>query len=225
MGNNIKFPPQKLIEIDDGRKLIIGVNGEIQILDQELEILFEEKKPFPTSISHSSVSSETLFAFWIDLELMIARMAAFNLNEEISEGPSRSELRMALTQKKNVIIKGANWSHILDSEPLSIVSNDEKVIFTTWKRGLYCIDHDSNELWRSAPLKWESTIKESHFIISMHLTKNGLFVWSKGAEWILINVENGDLIEKGKIEFPHILENVFIHDEKTLLCSNDGHMT
>ena len=96
MHSRLSFPPQKLFELEDNRRLIIGMNGEIQIIDENLIAEFEYKKPFPTSISVSSVSKNKLFACWIDIELMIARMASIDLNYEIKNGLTRSELRKNL---------------------------------------------------------------------------------------------------------------------------------
>ena len=88
--SNLLFPPQKLFELENNRILVIGMNGEIQILDENLIAEFDYKKPFPTSISISSVSKNTLFACWIDLELMIARMASIDLNSGINNGITRA---------------------------------------------------------------------------------------------------------------------------------------
>ena len=96
MYSKLLFPPQKLFQLEDNRILVIGMNGEIQILDENLTAEFEHKKPFPTSISISSVSKNTLFACWIDLELMIARMASINLDSKIDNGITRAELRRKL---------------------------------------------------------------------------------------------------------------------------------
>ena len=225
MSKRLDFPPQKLVNLEDGRKLILGMNGELQILDNNLLPLQDKKIPFPTTISHSSVSSDKLFAFWIDLELMIARMAAFNLNEDIPNGPSRSELRSELKNLEIDSFKGAIWSHSLDSEPLAIVSNGEFIFFTTWKRGIYCIDHDSNEIWRIPSIKWNNNIIESHLIIKMYLNESELVVWTKGSEWAKIDFNNGNLIEQGEFEFLHSLDRVYYFDNKILLCSVDGHIS
>ena len=153
MYSKLIFPPQKLFQLEDNRILVIGMNGEIQILDENLTAEFEHKKPFPTSISISSVSKNTLFACWIDLELMIARMASIDLNSKINNGISRAELRRKLESKSQPQVESSKWSHILDSEPLALISNEQFIVFNSWKRGLYCVDHESNELWRIPEIK------------------------------------------------------------------------
>ena len=222
MYSELLFPPQKLFELDDNRILVIGMNGEIQILDENLIGEFEFKKPFPTSISISSVSKNILFACWIDLELMIARMASIDLNSEIKNGHSRADLRIKLESKKQPQVESSKWSHILDSEPLALISDDELIVFTSWKRGLYCVDHDSNEIWRIPEIKWLKKLKNANVIVSIEITEKGILVWSKAAEWFLINKESGEIIKNGQIEFQNILEKIFVHEDKRLLCSPDG---
>jgi len=220
--SRLSFPPQKLFELEDNRRLIIGMNGEIQIIDENLIAEFEYKKPFPTSISISSVSKNKLFACWIDIELMIARMASIDLNSEIKNGLTRSELRKNLESKKQPHVESSNWSHILDAEPLAIISNSEFVIFTTWKRGVYCLDHDSNEIWRIPEIKWSKNIKNANLVVSIEITNEGILVWSKAAEWALINEKTGEIIEMGQVDFQNILEKVFVYENKRLLCSPNG---
>ena len=222
MYSKLLFPPQKLFELEDNRILVIGMNGEIQILDENLTAEFEHKKPFPTSISISSVSKNTLFACWIDLELMIARMASINLDSKINNGITRAELRRKLESKSQPQVESSKWSHILDSEPLALISNEQFIVFNSWKRGLYCVDHESNELWRIPEIKWKNKIKNANIIISIEITDKGLLVWSKAAEWFLINKDNGEILENGQVEFENILEKVFVYENKRLLCSPNG---
>ena len=132
MYSNLLFPPQKLFELENNRILVIGMNGEIQILDENLIAEFEYKKPFPTSISISSISKNTLFACWIDLELMIARIASIDLNSKINNGITRAELRRKLESKSQPQVESSKWSNILDSEPLALISNDHILVSDTY---------------------------------------------------------------------------------------------
>jgi len=224
MDNRLVFPPQKIIELGDKRILITGMDGELQIINESMEIESEHKTPFPTAISQSSVSNNTLFACWVDLELMIARMAAIELNSEIHNGPSRSELRIELSHEIQPQVTGSKWSHTLDSEPLALIAGPDYVAFTTWKRGIYCIDHNSNELWRIPEIKWKNKLSSANLVVSMENTNQGLMIWSKGAEWALINGKDGQIIDQGEIEFENILEKTFSFENNTLLCCPEGNI-
>ena len=224
MDSNLSFPPQKLIELGNERMLITGMDGELQIINENLEPESEYKIPFPTSISQSTVSNNILFACWMDLELMIARMAAIELDSEFKEGSTRSELRVKLNHENQPQVTGSRWSHILDSEPLAMIAGSNYVAFTTWKRGVYCIDHDSNELWRAPEIKWKNHLKNANIVVSMNITKEGLLIWSKGAEWALINETNGEILNQGSVDFQHILEKTFSYENKILLCCPEGNI-
>lgn len=225
MDNNLEFAPQKLIELGDKKMLIIGMDGELQIINENMEAETEYQVPFPTSISKSSVSKNTLFAFWVDLELMIARMAAIELDSGIESGPTLSELRVSLNDETMMPVSGSIWSHSLDSEPLGIIAGADYIAFNTWKRGIYCIDHNSNELWRVPEIKWKNKNDSANIVVSMEISKKGLMIWSKGAEWALINEDNGNIIEMGETGFEHILEKTFTFEENTLLCCPEGNIS
>jgi len=224
MDSNLKFHPQKLIELENNRMLITGMDGELQIINENLEPESVHKIPFPTSISQSTVSNNILFACWMDLELMIARMAAIDLDSEFKEGPSRFELRINLNEGGQPQVCGSKWSYILDSEPLAMIAGPSYVIFNTWKRGIYCIDHDSKELWRIPEIKWENKRGNANIVVSMNITEKGLLIWSKGAEWVLINENNGEIIEQGSVNFQQILEKTFSYENEILLCCPKGNI-
>ncbi len=222
MFSTLDFPPQKLIELGDKRLLVIGVNGELQLFDENFTPESDYKLPFPSSITLSTVFENTLYACWIDLELLIARMAAIDLDSELTNGPSRAELRINLTTNSQLQVEGALWSHILDAEPLGLISGPDYVAFSTWKRGVYCITHDSEELWRIPEIKWQNKVESANIVASMEITEEGLLIWSKGAEWVLLDGGSGELLARGKIEFDYVLERVFTSENKRLLCSAEG---
>jgi hypothetical protein len=222
MFSTLKFPPQKLIEVGGNRLLAIGVNGELQIFNEKFESESDYKSPFPSPIVLSTVFENILYACWIDLELLIARMAAINLNSDLLDGPSRSELRIDLTNNAESQVKGAIWSHILDAEPLGLVAGSEYVAFSTWKRGVYCITHNSEELWRIPEIKWLKKLENVNVIASMEIIDEGLLIWSKGAEWVLLDEKSGELLDRGEIEFDYVLEKVFSSEKGRLLCSSEG---
>ena len=145
-------------------------------------------------------------------------MAAINLDSNLLDGPSRAELRINLENNTQVHVKGAIWSHILDAEPLGLVAGTKYVAFSTWKRGVYCIKHNSEELWRIPEIKWMNSLESVNIIASMEIIDEGLLIWSKGAEWVLLDGESGELLSRGEIEFDYVLEKVFTSEKRRLLC-------
>ena len=59
-------------------------------------------------------------------------------------------------------------------------------------------------------------------IASMEIIDEGLLIWSKGAEWVLLDEKSGELLDRGEIEFDYVLEKVFSSEKGRLLCSSEG---
>ena len=96
-------------------------------------------------ITNAVVCGDSLIATWVDHELRLARMAKISLDDEMKNGISKAQLRL---NRNTAMVEGATWCHILDAEPLALTSQDDKIFFALWSKGMYCIDSDSNEIWR-----------------------------------------------------------------------------
>ena len=138
----------KAHEMDDGRIVAISTDGEIIVVSADLNDFSKPKTPFPAMITHSEVIGNKLIATWLSHEFRQARMACLDV-DNLSNGISKAELRLAQSTNENPQVAGAEWSKSLNAEPLAICRIPEGVAFVLWKRGIYAITEDSVELWRS----------------------------------------------------------------------------
>lgn len=197
----------------DGREIIIDVDGGITIDE-------ETATPFPTDITHASLCDGGLIATWVEHELRLARMALLPLDEKLKDGVSKAELRLS---RNTTMVAGSTWCHIVDAEPLALNAKDDKIIFALWMRGLYCIDSNDNEIWRS-PL-FESNEKSpprSDEIAAISILDEYIIVWTRGGKYRKIALDNGEILSEKALEIECDLEEVFNHGEKFLLSSKDG---
>ena len=139
---DIGFPP---IKIDSGENIhiITGVSGELLKVDSEINIIGNISKPFPSSITSSTIVGEIWIGAWVERELREARMAALDINDDWLDGGLKSELRSG-----NVILHPNSniWSQLLDAEPMGISKIGETLCFSAKNKGIYRIDIDSNDI-------------------------------------------------------------------------------
>ena len=135
---DIGFPP---IKIDSGENIhiITGVSGELLKVDSEINIIGNISKPFPSSITSSTIVGEIWIGAWVERELREARMAALDINDDWLDGGLKSELRSG-----NVILHPNSniWSQLLDAEPMGISKIGETLCFSAKNKGIYRIDID-----------------------------------------------------------------------------------
>ncbi len=197
------FPPLR-IHLTGKTVLAVGVDGELVHLDcQTLQPSSEVAKPFPSGIQHSVVAEGKFIGTWTEYELQIARMAALSLSESFQEGVSRSELRLALRRTGSEIgseidernagdVAGAEWSHVLEAEPLCLTSNGERIAFCMYGRGIYCTSPDSEEFWRQPLVEWLDLnhLSDGSHIVCMTCGPDPqdpnierILLWSPGGGW------------------------------------------
>ena len=104
------------------RRITIDVDGNIDIDGNSA-------KPFPCPITNAAVCEKGLVATWVDHDLRLARMAMLNLEHELLNGVSKSELRL---KRNTSIVANSIWSHVLDAEPLCMSICDNKIFFALW---------------------------------------------------------------------------------------------
>ena len=109
----------------------------------------EPVRPFPTPIRDAVIVGDRLIATWLDQELLLARMAALDLQNDFTEGVNRGELRVRRTIDKSLHPSGNEWSHVLDAEPISLQSNQNSFSFVLWRKGVYNLSVNSIENWRA----------------------------------------------------------------------------
>ena len=195
------------------RRITIDVDGNIDIDGNSA-------KPFPCPITNAAVCEKGLVATWVDHDLRLARMAMLNLEHELLNGVSKSELRL---KRNTSIVANSIWSHVLDAEPLCMSIGDNKIFFALWSRGVYCIDFEATEIWR-IPL-FESLEKKpprANEIVSISVLNDHIMIWTRSGNFKKINSESGELISEGNLNVDCDLEKVFNFDGKFLLSSKDG---
>ena len=178
-------------------------------------------EPFPCQITNAVVCGDSLIATWVDHELRLARMAKISLDDEMKNGISKAQLRL---NRNTAMVEGATWCHILDAEPLALTSQDDKIFFALWSKGMYCIDSDSNEIWR-LPLfdsMAKSPPRSEEVAAISTIGDEKIVVWSKGGKFREIDSNSGTILNESKIDIECDLEEVFNHDEIFLLSSKDG---
>ena len=88
------------------------------------------------------------------------------------------------------------WSRVLNGvtssmyEPLALVADGDRIVFTLWSRGIYCTSSDSTEIWRS-PLRVDgppmSNVKQL-FMMEKH------FMWSRNGDHSILFMDDGSVI-------------------------------
>ena len=203
--------PWKYFRFED-KEIFIDVDGHID---------FEDKisTPFPSPITHATLCNNGLVATWVDHELRLARMALLPLDGELSNGISKSELRLS---EKLIDVAGSSWSHALDAEPIALASNGEKIVFALYTRGVYCIDCDANELWRIPLISGEELAPGSHQVAAIVVSENTATVWTRGGKFREVSIESGEIISENQLDIECDIDGVYSSGERILISSNDG---
>ena len=222
---SLDFTPKQIIEWNEGF-IAIGIDGELQKLDSNYVQINKPINPFPTPIRNSTIIESKMIVTWIDSELMLARMASFDLTQDFIQGVERSELRVRRTLDRAIHPAGNIWSHVLDAEPLAIDSRNSSFTFVLWRKGIYNMTKDAHEKWRSEEPSWNKLSKYPRAEETVNVIMNDDFVeiWSRGGGVNRYDHENGNLIEQKIIEIDGFLLNVYHHSKNYLLQLNDGYI-
>ena len=222
---SLDFTPKQIVEWNEGF-IAIGIDGELQKLDSNYVQINKPINPFPTPIRNSTIIESKMIVTWIDSELMLARMASFDLTQDFIQGAERSELRVRRTLDRAIHPAGNIWSHVLDAEPLAIDSRNSSFTFVLWRKGIYNMTKDAHEKWRSEEPSWNKLSKYPRAEETVNVIMNDDFVeiWSRGGGVNRYDHENGSLIEQKIIEIDGFLLNVYNHSKNYLLQLNDGYI-
>ena len=221
--DDLGFTPQKVLSWANGY-LVIGVDGELQKLSTEYEAIDSFVKPFPMSIGNATIIDEKLIATWLDSELLLARMAAIDLNYKLVQGVDRSELRVRRTIDKALHPAASSWSHVLDAEPLALDSNTTMFAFVLWKKGIYNMTHDAHEIWRSKEPQWKqlSKLPRAQETVKLIVKEDMLEIWSRGMGVNQYDLETGEILSSEVVDSEGFLLDVFNSGERYLLQMNDN---
>jgi hypothetical protein len=204
---HIGFAPSKVLNWKE-KIVLLGVDGEIAILDSTLEYIQPKVIPFPCKITHACIVDDQLIATWLDYDILIGRMASLPLTQHLSDGPLKSEVRKSTTfSATDLHPHGNSWSHPLNADVLGMVRIDDSIVFALWKRGLYKLRTDAVEEWRAPLPTWPSLekIPQGNQLISMHETPNAILVVSKGGGFAELSKTDGSVMTADAL-----IENVSI---------------
>ena len=219
----IPFHPAQVLQWRNGF-VAIGVDGEFLSLNPKLEPIGEVKKPFPSPVRHAVTVNDRLIVSWIEHELLVGRLSALELGTEFQNGPERAEIRLSNTIRNAPHPAGAVWSHTLDSEPLAMSGSNDLFSLILWKKGVYAITNDDDELWRMPEPNWSNLdhLPRAGDVVGSSINDGILSVWSRGGGYILYNTNDGNIIKTGVVEYEGILDQVFSDKNSHLLCYIDG---
>jgi len=220
---DLEFTPKKVLSWENGF-LVIGVDGELQKLSSDYSLIDTFVKPFPMSIRNAAIIGGKLIATWLDSELLLARMAAIDLNEKLVQGIERSELRVRRTIDKALHPAASTWSHVLDAEPLALDSNNKSFTFVLWKKGIYHMTHDAHEIWRQKEPQWRqlSKLPRSQETVKAIVKEDVVEIWSRGMGLNRYDIESGDLLSSDVIDGEGFILDVYNDGNKYLLQLNDN---
>ena len=221
----LDFTPKQVLRFNGGY-VVVGVDGELQKISSNGELIGNPTRPFPTPIRDAVIIDDTLIATWLDQELLLARMAAINLHNDFAEGVNRADLRVRRTIDKSLHPVGNVWSHVLDAEPISLQSNHDSFSFVLWRKGVYNLSVNSVENWRSAEPSWPKLAKIPRAMetIATACDSESYEIWSKGGGLIRYDVKTGKVIEQKILPIDGYLNQVYKHGEHHLILYNNSHV-
>lgn len=220
--------PRLLFDLDGARRLLIGADGRMVTLDEDLEVAGEIARPFPTPLTKAAMIGSKLIGGWVDPEILVARLAAIDVEAGLEDGLDRADLRrMTNSRGEQPEVAGSDWSHVLDAEPLAVCAVGGLIVFVLWKRGVYAIEPDSAEIWRSAQPSWpqQEGLPRSDEVVTITEIGDDCVIWGRGGGWSRQSMSDGSIVSTGVIGEAGPLSAVYHHpDGGWLLMSSDGHL-
>jgi hypothetical protein len=213
--------PQQALE-SQHRLVMIGTEGEISLLHMRRMIEIDPPKtPFSGDITKATMLGEHhLAATWVEREIGIARMAVLDLRQPLEDGPDLPSLRIAKDSHRldSQHVKGAIWSHVLDSEPLAICEYQGDLVFCTLNRGIYRVDAASNDIWRRKELHWKGIedLIDGDIVVQLLAVENSVWAFSIGGGWAELDGGTGDILRKGVIRLGAKVERVWFANHECL---------
>ena len=204
--------------------LAVGIDGEFQQLDAALSPTGDVRKPFPMGVRHTCLTNDVVVATWVDHELLMARMAAFECDTPLKDGVERGDLRTRTSIEAAIHPAGSAWSHVLDAEPLALCGHPGGFAFVLYNKGIYAMGRDAGEHWRVELPTWAELKKlpRANDIVSITHSKGQLKVWSRGGGTQSYDAGSGDLLSTGVFHYDGVLQQVYADGIHELLVYDDG---
>ncbi len=198
----VGFAPSR-IDRGEVSHVIAGTQGELVILDTQGVQRGRARTPFPAPTIDGLVLKDRWIGIWLDREFRQARMAALPINEMWGDGVTRRELRLSIgTSEEDIVPSNSIWHRVLDSEPMKMGAFEENIVFATLS-GIYMIDSEANEIWRSPIPRWPRISKLSQYdnVSSINEFPGGLAIWSQAGGVSVLDPSNGVEIYNRVLEF------------------------
>ena len=198
MVSDIGFNP---IRIDRGEEhsLIVGSDGEMLEIDSQKEQVSEGVMyPFPGVSSCGVVSSDQWIGSWVDRSVRKAYMGSFPLGEkwESADTDSGGSENRDVDQS---VSKSASWTRELQSEPLAMCTVDGNIVFACLGSGIYMIDGNASEIWRSPYPRWRELedLVGIDSIVSLLRKEDKIYAFSSSGGYSVISTITGHEINNG----------------------------
>jgi len=217
----VPFTPTR---VDDcgGYYIVIGSLGELVKLDRDGKLIGESSIPFASTITHSTPLVDYWIGIWVEAEMKLARIASLKLDDLWVNGVSRGDLR---TSQNPISLHPQNsvWSHALDSEPTCITSLDDDFCFVLRGKGVYRMDLEANEVWRSIlPGTMDGKLRGLETAISIFKSKDCLTIWYDNGLVVDISSDSGIELDRRRVQIPDRIERIFHSEDSHLLALAGG---
>ena len=201
--------------------IVIGSLGELAKLDRDGTLIGGSSIPFASTITHSTPLVGHWIGIWVEAEMRLARIASLKLDDLWENGVSRGDLRTSLNPMR-LHPQNSVWSHALDSEPTCITSLGDNFCFILRGKGVYQMDLEANEVWRSSlPRTIDGKLRGLETAISISQSKNSLSLWYDNGLVVDISLDSGIEIDRRSLRIPDRIERIF-HSEKSHLLALAG---
>ena len=198
MVSDIGFNP---VRIDKGEEhsLIVGSDGQMLKMDNHKGQVSEGAMyPFPGVSSCGVVSSDSWIGSWVDRSMRKAYMASFPLVEKWESANPDSDVSGNRDVDQSVS-KSASWTRELQSEPLAMCTVDENIVFACLGSGIYMIDGNASEIWRSPYPRWRELedLVGIDSIVSLLRKGDEIYAFSSSGGYSGVSIITGHEINNG----------------------------
>jgi len=201
MNSGIGFNP---IRIDKGEKysLAIGSDGEVLKISNGDSQVHDIAYPFSGASSCGAIISGRWVGSWANGEIRKAFMSSFSLGEMWSDAGIQSEGQDG--EQTRHVSNSAIWTRELQSEPVAMCKVGECLAFACLRTGIYMIDSEAREIWRSPYPVWRELedLARMDSIVSMIHLGDELYCFTSSGGFSIISVSRG--IEKSNGILPNL---------------------
>ena len=221
MERTVSFTPTRVDNCAE-YYVVIGSLGELAKLDRTGNLIGEVCTPFASTITHSIPLDDSWIGIWVEPEMRLARMARLKNEGTWRNGPSSSELRTS-DNPMQLHPENSTWSHALDAEPTCITALGDVFCFVLRGRGVYLMDSEANEVWRSSlPNSNVGRINGIETAISISNSEDKLSIWYDNGLIVDISLDTGLEIDRRKIKISERIERVFHGNDSHILALSQG---